>query len=58
MKTSSARLILENDHGLKIGVFVRFKFTTPNNQAEYAACLVGLRMEYEIRVEEVIIKLD
>ena len=41
-------VILENTDGLLIEYSLKFEFPTSNNQAEYEACLAGIRMEKEL----------
>ncbi|GAU35488.1 hypothetical protein TSUD_384430 [Trifolium subterraneum] len=47
---SGAGIILENGDGVLIEVSLGLSFPTTNNQAEYEAFLVGLRLAEEIRI--------
>jgi ribonuclease HI len=43
-KGCDAGMILENSEGLEIEYSLKFDFPASNNQAEYEACLAGIRM--------------
>ena len=49
---SIAELILVNFDGTIIEYTLQFNFKASNNQAEYEALLVGLRIAKELRVDE------
>jgi ribonuclease HI len=38
---------LENEEGMTAEYSLRFDFSTSNNQAEYEACVVGIKMANE-----------
>ena len=57
-KGCGASVILENSDGLAIEYSLKFEFPTPNNQAEYEACLAGIRMAKELRENAVTICSD
>jgi hypothetical protein len=48
-KGCGAGVILENTDGLVIEYSLKFEFPTLNNQAEYEACLAGIRKAKELR---------
>jgi ribonuclease HI len=43
-KGSGAGVIVENDEGIVVEYSLKFSFPASNNQAEYEACLAGIRM--------------
>ena len=45
--TSGAGLLIISSAGIRIKRAVRFEFATPNNDAEYEALLLGLKICYE-----------
>ena len=51
-------IILENEEGTLIEVSLALSFPTSNNQAEYEAFLVGLRLARDLGVKEVKIFTD
>ncbi|MCI71307.1 putative gag polyprotein, partial [Trifolium medium] len=55
---SGAGIILENDEEVLIEVSLGFAFPTTNNQAEYEAFLVGLRLAEDMEAEEIKIYTD
>jgi hypothetical protein len=54
-KGCSVGVILENSDGLAIEYSLKFDFPTSNNQAEYEACLAGIRMAKELGANAVTI---
>ena len=57
-KGSGARRILEDQNGVSIEQSLRFMFKASNNQVEYEALLVGLRLAKELGVRRLTIKGD
>jgi ribonuclease HI len=57
-KGSGAEVIIENDDRIAIEYSLRFAFRTSNNQAEYEACLAGIRMVKELGASVVTIRSD
>jgi ribonuclease HI len=57
-KGCGACVILENTDGLAIEYSLKFEFLTSNNQAEYEACLAGIRMAKELGANAVTIYSD
>jgi ribonuclease HI len=57
-KGSGARIIIENDDRIVVEYSLKFAFPTSNNQAEYNACLAGIRMANELGATMVIIHSD
>jgi len=57
-KGSGADIILESSTGLILEQSLRFKFPASNNQAEYEACIAGMKIAKEIRAENLIICSD
>ncbi|GAU50258.1 hypothetical protein TSUD_409040 [Trifolium subterraneum] len=55
---SGAGIILKNGDGVLIEVSLRLSFPTTNNQAEYEAFLVGLRLAEDLGAEEIKIFTD
>ncbi|GAU51996.1 hypothetical protein TSUD_417990, partial [Trifolium subterraneum] len=55
---SGAGIILENGDGVLIEVSLGLSFSTTNNQAEYEAFLVGLRLAEDMGAEEIRIFTD
>jgi ribonuclease HI len=53
-----ARVILENSNSMAIEYSLKFDFPTSNNQAEYEACLAGIRMAKELGLNAVTISSD
>jgi ribonuclease HI len=51
-------VILENSDGLAIEYSLNFEFPISNNQAEYEACLTGIRMAKELGENAVTICSD
>jgi ribonuclease HI len=51
-------VILENTEGVAVEYSLKSKFQTSNNQAEYEACLPGIRMAKELGATAVTICLD
>ncbi|KAK7279755.1 hypothetical protein RJT34_24812 [Clitoria ternatea] len=49
---SGAGVVLESDDGVHLEISLRFNFKTSNNQAEYEACLDGLRAAIDIGASE------
>jgi ribonuclease HI len=47
VKGSGVGILIENDQGVVIEYSLKFEFPTLNNQAEYEACLVGIRATKE-----------
>jgi ribonuclease HI len=57
-KGSGAGLILESSEGLIVEVSLKFSFTTTNNQAEYEACIAGLKLAHEMGAKGVKLRTD
>ncbi|RDY06850.1 Retrovirus-related Pol polyprotein, partial [Mucuna pruriens] len=55
---SGARVILEGPDGLLIEQSLHFDFKASNNQAEYEALLVGMRLALEIEAKRLTVKSD
>ncbi|XP_058733115.1 uncharacterized protein LOC131604708 [Vicia villosa] len=55
---SGAGVILENGEGTLIEVSLSLSFPISNNQAEYEALLVGLRLAYDLDAEEIEVFTD
>ena len=58
IKGCGAGVILENSEGLAVEYSLRFDFPTSNNQAEYEACLAGIRMAKELGANAITICSD
>ncbi|GAU45490.1 hypothetical protein TSUD_191100 [Trifolium subterraneum] len=58
LQESGAGIILENGDGVLIEVSLGLSFRTTNNQAEYEAFLVGLRLAEDTGAEEIKIYTD
>jgi ribonuclease HI len=54
-KRSGARVIIKNNEEIVVEYTLKFAFSTSNNQAEYEACLAGIRMKKELGDTNVII---
>ena len=57
-KGCGAGVIPENSDGLAIKYSLKFEFLNSNNQAEYEACLAGIRMAKELGANAVTICSD
>ena len=57
-KGNGARVILEDVNGVSIEQSLRFMFKTSNNQAEYEALLVSLKLAKELEVRMLVIRGD
>ncbi|GJS02238.1 reverse transcriptase domain-containing protein [Tanacetum coccineum] len=55
---SGAGLILTSPEGTEFTYALRFQFTTSNNEAEYEALIVGLRIAAQMGVQNVQVKVD
>ncbi|XP_020972598.1 uncharacterized protein LOC110269239 [Arachis ipaensis] len=55
---SGAGVILKNEEGTRIELSLRFKFLASNNQAEYEALLVSLKLAKEVGAERLIVFSD
>ncbi|XP_072060248.1 uncharacterized protein [Arachis hypogaea] len=55
---SGAGIILESDQGTQIELSLKFEFPTSNNQVEYEALLVGLKLDKEVRAQRLTIFSD
>ncbi|GJY90308.1 reverse transcriptase domain-containing protein [Tanacetum coccineum] len=58
LEGSGDRLILTNPEGVEFTYALRFEFNTSNNEAEYEALLVGLRISEQIGVKNQEAKVD
>ena len=47
-KGAGASILIENDERITVEYSLKFEFPTSNNQAEYEACLAGIRAEKEL----------
>jgi ribonuclease HI len=47
-KGSGAGILIENEEGVAVKYSIKFEFPTSNNQAEYEACLAGIRVAKEL----------
>jgi hypothetical protein len=47
-KGAGAGILIENDEGVTVEYSLKFEFPTSNNQAEYEACLTGIRAAKEL----------
>jgi ribonuclease HI len=47
-KGVGAGILIENDEGVTVEYSLKFEFPTSNNQAEYEACLAGIRATKEL----------
>lgn len=57
-KGSGARVTLEGPGDLILEQYPRFEFQTSNNQAEYEALIVGLKLAIEVKIESLLIRKD
>lgn len=57
-QTVSACVILISPDGVEISYAIRFKFKTTNNQTEYKAFIVGLKLTLALRTEKVKVQID
>ncbi|XP_072085105.1 uncharacterized protein [Arachis hypogaea] len=55
---SEAGVILKSDQGTRIELSLRFKFLASNNQVEYEALLVSLKLAKEVEAERLIVFSD
>ncbi|RDX90987.1 rnhA, partial [Mucuna pruriens] len=55
---SGAGVILESSNGVLIEQLLHFEFKTSNNQVEYEALLVGMRLAKELEAKVLIAKSD
>ncbi|RDX99313.1 Retrovirus-related Pol polyprotein from transposon 17.6, partial [Mucuna pruriens] len=55
---SRARIILEGPEGVLIEQSLHFEFRASNNQAEYEALLVGMRLAWELEAKRLTAKSD
>ncbi|MCI27217.1 hypothetical protein A2U01_0048415 [Trifolium medium] len=55
---AGAGIILENENGILIKVSLALSFKISNNQAEYEAFLVGLRLAEDVAAKEIKIYTD
>nr|GEY85465.1 reverse transcriptase domain-containing protein [Tanacetum cinerariifolium] len=55
---SGAGLILTNPEGIEFTYALRFQFTASNNEAEYEALIVGLRIAARMGVKDVHVSVD
>ena len=53
-----ARLILTNPAGMEFTYALRFEFQTSNNEAEYEALIVGLRIAKQMGVQDLAANVD
>nr|GEY44923.1 reverse transcriptase domain-containing protein [Tanacetum cinerariifolium] len=58
LRRSGARLILTSPEGTKFTYALRFQFAASNNEAEYEALIVGLRITAQIGVQNVHVSVD
>ena len=58
VKGSGAGIFIENDQGVAVEYSLKFEFPTSNNQAEYEACLEGIRAAKELGATAVTLCLD
>jgi len=57
-KGSGAGIVLESDTGLILEQSLRFEFPASNNQAEYEACIAGMKTAREIGAKNLVICSD
>jgi ribonuclease HI len=58
IRGSGARVVLEGPDGVLIEQSLRFAFKASNNQAEYEALIVGMRLAKEMEVADLRAKSD
>jgi ribonuclease HI len=54
-KGCGAGVILETSEGISIEYSLKFNFMTSNNQAEYEACIAGIRVAKEMGASTIIV---
>ncbi|GJW56092.1 reverse transcriptase domain-containing protein [Tanacetum coccineum] len=55
---SGAGLMIVNLKGTEFTYALKFKFTTPNNEAKYKTAIAGLRITKEIKIKEITVFVD
>ncbi|WOL10922.1 branched-chain-amino-acid aminotransferase 3, chloroplastic-like [Canna indica] len=57
-KRSEASIILENGQGITLEKPLQFQFKAGNNQAEYEALIIGLKLAQEVKARSIVVKSD
>lgn len=50
---SRAGVVIRSPNGVKVSYVVKFEFQVTNNQAEYEAFIIGLKLVHALRAEKV-----